>query len=469
MKKTFEKCSSSGLFLFAIMLACTLFGITGVDAVFANAPAAAVAAAAVAAGEPGGEGGIAGEGFVTLEQALTDSPTMVLRAIHDQVIKIAPYDYVTRSLLAQNFKIKKKTKDHKVVVYSAESSPISMAVATAYTQSAVEQAEVNFGAQNKLFAVNETVYFPDITGYQADGTTSDSHCLVCYVVAKGTTTGAPVLKPRNGKSVSGTITIPSLALNTRALRGLRTGTETQIRTEPVNILPTPGDYFIQKNIIEFGVSGWFNNATKEVKWDDRDMMEMAVAEKIRTSMPDFWLGVSGSGLFNTKYNDDKDELAYFHEGVWTQAGREFNFHGVIDIDAIIDFGKYVFTGNRSSNEKYFVMGSTLSAEFQKVIFANPTLLGETYRDKELNINFTAVNFFGGKKILFADDPSLDDIGMGNCGFLLDHKYAFEYNYGIMSIPIDNKKMQKADSTGQAIVEENCFILANKESHCRVIF
>ncbi len=462
MKKTFEKWNSSGLFLFVIMLACTLFGVTGVDAVFADAPAAAVAL-----GEPGGEGGIGGEGFVTLDQALTDSPHLLTRTIHQEVIKIAPYDYVTRSLLGQNFKIKKKTKDHKVVVYSAESLSIRAAVATAYTQSAVEQAVVDFGVDNKSFAINETVFFPDITGYKAEGTTSDGHCLVCYVVGKDDNK-APILKPINGKSVTGTITIPTLALNTKALRGLRTGTETQIRTEPVNILPTPGDYFIQKNIIEFGVSGWFNSATKEVKWDDRDMMEMAVAEKTRTSMPDFWLGVSGQGRFSTKYNDDTEELAYFHEGVWTQAGREHDFNGTIDIDAIIDFGKYVFTGNRSSNEKYLAMGSELSAAFQKVIFANPSLLGETYRDKELNINFTAVNFFGGKKILFADDPSLDDIGMSNCGFLIDHKYAFEYNYGMESIPIDNKKMQKADSKGQAIVEENCFILANKDSHCRVI-
>jgi len=462
MKKLFVKFSSSGLFLFAIMLACTLFGVTGVGAVFADAPAAAVAL-----GAPGGEGGVAGEGFVTLDQALTDSPHLLTRTIHQEVIKIAPYDYVTRSLLGQNFKIKKKTKDHKVVVYSAESVSISATVATAYAESAQEQAVVDFGVSNKSFAINETVFFPNITGYKSDGVTSDGHCLVCYVVGKDDNK-APILKPINGKSVTGTITIPSLALNTKALRGLRTGTETQIRTEPVNILPTPGDYFIQKNIIEFGVSGWFNSATKEVKWDDRDMMEMAVAEKTRTSMPDFWLGVSGSGRFSTKYNDDTEELAYFHEGVWTQAGREHDFNGVIDIDAIIDFGKYVFTGNRSSNEKYLAMGSELSAAFQKVIFANPSLLGETYRDKELNINFTAVNFFGGKKILFADDPSLDDIGMSNCGFLIDHKYAFEYNYGMESIPIDNKKMQKADSTGQAIVEENCFILANKDAHCRVI-
>lgn len=463
MKKIFGRISSSGLFMFAIMLACTLFGVTGVDSVFATAPAAVTAA-----GEPGGEGGVAGDGFVTLDQALKDSPTLVTRTIHDEVIRIAPYDYVGRSLLAQNFRSKKSTKDHKVVVYSAENAGIQAKISTAYTQSEVATSAVDFGLDNKLFAVNETVYFPNIPGYKADGTTLDGHCLCCYVLRKNDS-GLPILQPRNGKLVGATNTIPTLALNTKALRGLRTGTETQIRTEPFNVLPTPGDYYIQKNIIEFGVSGWYNAATKEVKWADRELMEMAVAEKVRTSMPDFWLGVSGSDYFNTKYNDDTDELAYFHEGIWTQAGKEYDFDGSITIPKIIDFAKYIFTGNRSSNEKYFVMGSTLSAEFQKVIFANPNMLVETYRDGKLNINFTSISFFGGKKIHFVDDPSLDDIGMDDCGFIIDHKYAFEYHYGMKSIAIDNVKLQKADSTGQAIVEENCFILVNKDAHCRVFY
>jgi len=469
MRKFLARMKGSGLFVFVIMLLCTVFGLVGAEATFAAAPTAATALnepKSEYGDEALGGDGVPGEGYQTLDQALKDSPNLVTRAIHNEVIKIAPYDYVTRSLLAKNFRIKKKTKDHKVAVYSAASKPVRTTVATAYTEAAVDQAEVDFGVDNKLFAVNQTVYFPDIAGYKADGTTTSGHCLVCYVVGIASDK-KPILKARNGKTVSSVKTIPSLAAGSKAIRGLRTGTETQIRTDPYNVLPTDREYYIQKNIIEFGVSGWFDNATKEVKWDDRDRMEMALAEKTRTSMADFWLGVSGMDYFSTKYNNENEELAFFHEGLWTQAGREFDFNNTIDIATIIDFGKYVFEGNRSSNTKYFAMGSDLSAAFQKVIFAHPTLLGETYRDKELNINFTAINFFGGKKILFADDPSLDDIGMSNCGFVLDHKYAFEYHYGMKSVPIDGIKLAQSDTKGQAIVEENCFILANNEAHCRV--
>lgn len=470
MKKVFQKMKESGLLMFVIMLACTLLGIAGTEAMMAEAPAAATALNQPESeyGDDALDGdGVIGEGYQTLDEALKLSPNLVTRTIHEEVIKIAPYDYVTRSLLAKNFRLKKRTLNHKVAVYSANSKPIRTTVATEYAQAAVEQSEIDFGADNKLFAINETVYFPDIPGYKEDGATESGHPLVCYVVGKASN-DKPILRPRNGILMTGTHTIPTIAAGSRAIRGLRTGTETQIRTEPVNILPTDREYYIQKNIIEFGVSGWFNRASKEVKWDDRDRMEMALAEKTRTSMADFWLGVGGHNYFNTRYNGEQDELAFFHEGVWTQAGREFDFNGVIDINTIIDFGKYVFEGNRSSNTKYLMMGSELSAAFQKVIFAHPTMLGETYRDKKLNINFTAIDFFGGKKILFSDDPSLDDVGMSNCGFLIDHKYAYEYHYGMMSIPIDGKKLAQSDTKGQAIVEENCFILANNDAHCRVI-
>ena len=472
MKKFLSKMRESGLLMFVIMLLCAIFGIAGVDAMTADAaPAAATATA-----QPVDEfadldgGGALGEDYQSLEEAVNASPHLVTRKVHDEVIKIAPYDYTTMSLLAKNFKIKKRTNDHKVAVYSVTTPNIQLTVATAPTDQ-TELVKVDFGVDNKAVSINQNIIFPDVHGYKSDGTTDDGHCLSGTVISFDGS--MPVLKFRNGKIVGGIRTVPigagGVAAGARALRGLRTGTETQIRTKPFNVYPTDKEFYVQKNIIEFGVTGWFNKATKEVVWTDRDRFELAMNEKLRTSMPDFWLGAQGSDLVSTQYNDNNEELIYYKEGVWMQAGREFDFNGSIDVNSIIEFGKYVFSGNRSSNVKYFAMGSVLSAEFQKVIFNNPTMLGETYRDKELNINFTAINFFGSKKILFADNPSLDDLGMSNCGMLLDHRYGWEESYGMMTVDIDGLKLAKSDTKGQSIVEENCYILANNEAHCRVIF
>ncbi len=466
MKTHLFNSKGSGIFMLFVLLLCTVFGITGVDAVFADA--APAGATALAEGAEGA--GEAGTGEISLDLALaTNDGKLIMRKVHDEVIKIAPYDWTAKSLLGKNFKIKKKTGDHKVAVYSAATKPVKTAVATLYTAAETGQAAVDFGSDNANFYIGQNVRFPSIAGYLPDGTTASGRCFFANVVAFDSNK-KPILQAMNGPKVSSTKNcLPTLAATTVALRGARIGTEKQIRSDLYNVLPTDKEFYVQKTLIEFGTTGWYDNATKEIRWDNRDLMEMAVAEKTRTEMVDFWLGTSMSGYLNNKYTGDQDDLAYFEEGLWTQAGREFDFNGTIDIDAIIDFGKYVFDGNRSSNEKYLVMGSELSAEFQKVIFNHPYMLGETYRDKELNIEFSSIKFFGGKKIFFADDPSLTDIGMANCGFLIDHKYAFEYNYGMEILPIDNKQLRTSDSKGQAIIEEKCHILANNEAHCRVIF
>lgn len=477
MRKILSNVKKSDLILYAVLLVCALIGI--VDAFSTEIIGVLAAAGTAVVPRPdnefgsaalGGDGTVGSDpdGIQTLQQALNDSPNLVSRKIHEEVIKIAPYDYTMRSLLSKNFKQRKKTGDHKIAVYSSNSEPIQATVAATGNLSG-EQVRIDFGADGKLFSVNQTVFFPTFVGYMSDGTTQDNRTkLVGYVV--NIDSGQPVIKSLNGPVIGGTRTIPvaAQAAGTPVLRGLRTGTETQIRTDPVNILPTDREYYIQKNIIEFQVSGWFDNATKEVKWDDRDRMEMAIAEKTRTSMPDFWFGVGGQHYISTTHNKGRTELAFFSEGVWNQAGREFNFGGSPDVDSLIEFASFIFTGNRSSNTKYFVMGSRLAAELQKVIFNNPVMLGETYRDKQLNINFTEVSFFGGKRILFADDPSLDDVGMPHAGFCFDDKYAWEEHYGMMSVPLDGVALAESDTQGQAIVEENCFILANHEAHCRVL-
>lgn len=418
-------------------------------------------------GDPAmGGSGVAGEGVQTLEQAMRDSPNLVTEHVHKELHKSRPYDYLLQSLISQNFRQKRKTKDHKVVVWETNSKPIKLELATAYTESGVDQAEIDFGADNKLVATNQTIIFPHIKGYKEDGATPSGHPLALYVVGIASDK-KPIVKARNGKIVGGVMTIPSIAKGSMGLRGLRTGTETQIRTDPYNVLPTDTNHYIQKNGIEFQTTGWFDFASKKIKWDNRDLMEMAIDEKNRTSMVDFWFGVGGKAYFATKHNNDTEELAYFGEGLWTQAGREFDFNGTVDINTLIDFAGYIFKDNRSSNTKYFAMGSELSQKMQKVIFAHPVLLGETFTDGDLNINFTRVNFFGGKVIYFGDDPSMDDVGLTDAGFVLDHRYAFEYNYGTEIVQIDGKKLAQSDTKGTSITEERSFILTNREAHCRV--
>ncbi len=466
MKDLFKKLKDSGLLTFAILLVCSLFGIIGAESVLAAAPVAT--GQGLPEGEHGGTGdGVQGEGVNTLKQALIDSPDLVVPYVHKEVIKKRAYDRVTATLLSKRVRYKKSTKDHQIFVYQAEGRKIKINIATTYTATAVDQAEVDFGADNKLISTNQVIFFPQIEGYKEDGTTYDGHCLSCYVVGIASNK-KPVLKAINGKMVGGVITIPTLPVGTKALRGSRVGTETQLRTDPYNVLPTNRSFYIQKNIIEFGTTGWFDSATKKVKWDKTDLKDQALDEKTRTDSISFWLSAGGKRFFSHKHNNYQDDLAYFQEGVWTQAGREFDFNGNLTLESFIDFGRFVFSDNRSSNVKYLAMGSQLSTKLEKILLQYPQVLTNSFVDEELNLNFTSISFFGGKQILFIDDPSLDEADMSDCGFLFDEEFAWEYNFGYKVVEIDDEKTATADIKGQSLIEENTYILGNQEAHCRVL-
>lgn len=471
MRKLFLKLKESGLLVFAIMLLCSLFGVVDAGAMCADAPVGG------ATGQPDGQGNIppGGDGvgeqgnYTTLEQALRDSPDLCKRAIHNGVIKIFPYLSPAMNTMRSNVKFKKKTPNHEVEVYSAQSFPVTATVSAAYTQSAVDQAVVDFGADNRWIAVNETIYFPTIPGRKEDGVTLDGQCFVAVVMGKDANK-RPILRARNGVAVGAvTNTIPSIAINTTAKRGVRTGTETQIRTEPFNMLPTKKRYYIQRNVLEIGESTWFSRNDREVKWGMNEKMEFALFEKMQTLNADFWLGKGGSMLMANPHNSGNEELAYFMEGVWYQAGREWNFNGSLQIFDLIDFMKEIFTGNASSNVKMFFAGSDLVAELQKVQFNNVIYPGDSWTDEKLKIIFSSIIYFGGKKLLFTHDPSLDDLGMSDCGFVMDEKFAMEYNYGYDAITINNKQMAISDTKGEAIVEDNTYILTNNRAHMRVRF
>lgn len=467
-----------GLLLFMFTLLLSVFGIMDATAaICATAPAPGGASAGLSQPESefaddGLEGGVMGEGDISLGEALALSPNLVTKKIHDQVIIIGAEKYLTRSLMSKNYRIKKATKDHTVAVYSAETAPVLIGVVSAYTeQSGVELVDtINFGvtgaatSYNKHISKSQTIIFPNLKGYKEDGTTLDTHCLMCIVVDK-TSSGVPVLKAINGKKVGGVITIPSFTANQVALRGKRVGTEKQLHTDHLNILPTDKDYYVSKNIITFSVTGWFNNASKQVKWGLSEIKDLALIEKTRTAAVDFWLSTGTSAYISNEFNGGQADLAYFSEGAWYQPESQYNFSGAVDTDSMAEFLAEAFAFGSST--KFFAMGKDLLTAIQKLPFNATIQLGETYRDKELNINFSSINYLGGKKLLFAHDPSLDDCGMSNCGFVLDQAYGFEYAYPYRVETLDSKNT-KMDINGQSLIEENVYILEYKKSHMRVV-
>lgn len=450
------KLEKLGLFSFIAMLLLSVFGIMNAGAVCAVSPTYGSAFLGEA-----GEVIDSGEYSLTEAVALNGGNQELLsKHFLQEVIRVDPYSSPTMAILASqtNWKRREKTKDHVIQVNRITTPPIQIAVAAevAIAQAAVA---VNFGAQaNKVIGVNQTIYFTKtatIKGYKEDGTTADGYGLVCRVLSKNDS-DLPVLIALNGKDDTGALNPITLTVGASALRGDRIGTESQQRTAPFGLFPSPTDYFVPKKLIEFGTTGWFDTATKMIRWGKAEAKDNAIIEMMRTAAPGFWLGKQHAGEFK-EYVSENPELAYFPEGLIYQAGRYKKLNGTVDISALLDLYNLAFRDNGGGNTKVFAMGSTLSPLFQKLILNTQGLNVSVYNNGKLNIDFTQIQFVGGKKMLFVDDPSLDDCGLHSTGFILDTESSARFAYAYDFVPI-NKANEKRDYEGMSIIDESINVL-----------
>ena len=468
MKTKLKNFSSKwGLFNILMLLVCALCFI------FGGFEAGVVMAVVVAGGIPEpnygdavlDDAGVMFEGEVSLTEASQRAPELISKHFVKEVIRIGAGKYPTMSLIhGRYFLEKKKTKDHIIQVSRITTPPVQITTASAVTNSMQnsELVEMDFGTGNSIINLGQTIIFPTIKGFKKDGTTRANTCLQCRVM--GRNNGKLLLKAVDcGQKVGAIFTLPLIPAGTMALRSDRIGTETQLRSEPFGIAPSPTDYFVAKKLIEFQTTGWYDSATKNIKWERDDIKEAALIEFMRTSAPSFWLGTQAE-IIAPEYTSNQLEKAYYTGGLISQASRDLNLGGTLDIKALLNLQKIAFSDNNSSREKYFAMGDELAPRMQELVFNTPGLSYNTYKDTKLGINMTEVVFFGGKSIKFIEEDSLNDCGLNDYGFVLDPAHVSVYSYGYEFLPLDGRKTQTRDVKGLSVIEESVNILTNQEAH-----
>lgn len=465
MKKTFQQIRMSGLLVFMLTLMFSVFGIIDASAMCAVAPTYGDALL-------NQDGVVLTEGEYSLTEALAmndGNQEFISKHFVQDVVRVDPLKYGTWSILKSqtNWKKRDVTKDHIITISRVKTPPVEITVATATveatTAAAGETVAVNFGTANTFIGLHQMIYFAltsTIKGYKEDGTTVDGYHLQCRVVSKNSS-GWPVLKPLNGKLVSGTKTIPSLSVGSVAYRGPRIGTETQERTVPFAVAPTPTDYYVPKKLIEFGTTGWFDAATKLIRWGDKEVRDNAMIEFMLTDAAAFWLGKQEKGTF-TEFISQQDETAFFPEGLIPQAGRSHNLNGVFDVTALLDLKNKAFKDNTSSGTAIMAMGSEISPLVQELILSTPGLNYSVYKNKQLNVDFSKVQFVDNKSIIFLEDQSLDLIGLSDKAFIFDPDSARVFSFANKFVPI-NKANEKRDYSGFSYIDESIYILEDRNN------
>lgn len=462
MKKTFGKISNGGLILFMLTLLLSVFGIMDGSAICAVAPTYGDVLL-------DGNGVVITEGEYSLTEAYAmngGNQQFISKHFMQDVVRVDPLKYGTWSVLKSqtNWKSRDTTKDHIITISRVKTPPVQVTV-TAVTAEATtgETVEVNFGSANSFIGIHQTIYFKltsTIKGYAADGTTADGYSLECRVVGKNGS-GVPVLKPLNGKLVSGKKTIPSLSVGTVAFRGSRIGTESQERTVPFGVNPTPTDYYVPKKMIEFGTTGWFDVATKLIRWGDKEIRDNAMIEFMMTDAAGFWLGKQEKAYF-TEYISQQEELAYFPEGLIPQAGRQHSLGGNFDITDLLALKQKAFKDNTSSGTAIMAMGSAISPLVQELVLSTPGLNYSVYKNGALDVNFSKVQFVDNKSIIFLEDQSLDLVGLNDKAFIFDPNSARVFSFANKFISI-KKENEKRDYSGFSYIDESINILEDRNN------
>lgn len=449
----FENSTKNSVVLLLLMLVCTMIGL---DANAMTADAVTGESGVTVQGDDGNVNTRAGA------EEVTDD--LIQKSIEKEVIKIKPHLFAAATVASANTKMVKNINNPEYEFNSIETLPTITTLKTAYTGNGSVQDSIDM-ADNKLIAINETIVIPSSPGYKSDGVTLDGRFLVLNVINKDNS-GRPIVVPLNGvKSGAKLNTIPSLEAGVKVVRGSRTGTERQIRTDLFSAVPTPSTQYLQKFIIETEESTYFEKADKKVKWTKSEITDMALFEMKLTQNTDFWLGRKEKRKIKSKYYEDKEDMAWFMEGIWWQAGKDFSFgSSTITTQDLVAMTKKAFVGNASSSTKILFAGSDLIEALQNVQYNQVISVGA--RKQAMGLEFSSIISNYGKLLVY-HDQSINDIGFEAKGLIIDPDYFMKVTMGWKQESWDHAKLGVSDSKGQVFHETCALVMQNSKAHMRV--
>ena len=126
--------------------------------------------------------------------------------------------------------------------------------------------------------------------------------------------------------------------------------------------------------------------------------------------------------------------------------------------------KKIFVGNQSSNTKIGFLGSDIVETINKVDFDQVIYPGKPGQAFGLDVQRI---IYGQYTLMIVNEPAFDDLKMSGYGLVIDEAYLYKYTGGWRSIALDNLKNGESDSTSQVFIESFCYVLKNKNAHCRV--
>jgi len=454
MKNLFRKISFGWLLLFVATLVLSVFGIVDAGAMCADAVAT-------------GAGGYTNVNSIeSATEGRQLSPDLLLDEVYEKVTKIRPYDTPLYTIASRPASTRSANREI-VRYYTTDVLPLTAKVQTAFAGGVTSGSLIT--TDNDIFAANQTISVHGVNGTDSQGNPDPTHPLQLYVVNKDSS-GNPIVVTANGTG-SDRRTIPPIPVqdgsgNDIILERLGRGaSEAQFKTDPYAVYPTWDEQYLQSFITQVEMTDIFKRADKEVNWSFSDEVEEAMFDMKRTANSTFWKGVKGRLTVANKHRE-KAEDTYFTEGVWYQAGTDFAFASSgISISEMGRLYNAAFTGTSASKQKLFIVGSEIIRGLEAIPDYN-RIIREGTKKQNLGLELSMLYSTLGTLAL-AHDPSFDDMGWANKGFILDPDLLVKYKMPSISKTKDNKDLMEARSTSGVYMEISGLILRNPKAHLRV--
>ena len=169
----------------------------------------------------------------------------------------------------------------------------------------------------KCFDNMDTILFPKVQGFKADGTTRDPHHPLMVRVVGRDTTGYPIVIAINGKAgTDNRYNLPAISAGEVMLRLGRAAGERDVKTGSYYTMPEPSEQYCQRFIMQVEQSKIEQMLKTVVDWD--------FIKQERIAVDDMRGGIERSGLFGIKGRiswSDSGEI-YTTGGIFWEAGKD---------------------------------------------------------------------------------------------------------------------------------------------------
>lgn len=384
------------------------------------------------------------------------SPELLLNAIDRRIVKVrpmsTPIEQISRCGGARH------ADAMRVEYYSVDTKRTLTAVKTAPDSSKfktdTEAGTVTFDLEtdfDDLFEASETILLPGVAG-------ADGQPLVLYVNNRhaGGVNVTAINPVREGAGYAA----PVINAGDEVVRMGRAAAELDVQTAQFSAVPVKAHNYCQIFKIQIEQSTLQKIAGKEVGWDFSDQEEAAIID-MRTGMEKNYLFGARAKIYDRVKNQD----VYLTGGIWSQAGRDYNFGDRVNEAGLIGLCSTAFTQNAGSKQKILLAGTGLIESISKIAFTRSLSASETVvkwgiEFKEIRSNFGS--------LLVLHSEIFDQCGHRNDGLVLDPAYVTKFvHMPFRSETLDLRSSGVRNTDAVVLTEASCLVLRYPDAHVRV--